>query len=619
MSLVRRWQAIDRADQEAAVRSARERAGVPDVRQRSFWESRDPVARAAILAEADADRGRPWPHTLVSDYARYWRDGVRTAYEGPAGELRRRTSAAVLAAALTGEQQHVDVAADGLLLLCEQTTWCWAAHESFATAKREVVARPDQPYLDLGAAETVGILAWADLVLAPALDERVPGLRRRMREEARHRVLRPFVADRTWHWLGLDGHVHNWNPWIHGQVLAAALFLETDPVVQTQVLGLVVEGLDRYLRSLPADGGCDEGYAYWWHGPARLASALELLDRITGGGFGPWSCAPLIELARYPQRMALGDGWYVNVGDGSGRPAVRQPWQVLHQWGRRIEDPEVMSHAAAYRGEALAIELGLGRALWALADDGWWAATAGSPPLPRSTLLPDVELLVAREFAASTEGWALAIKGGHNDENHNHNDVGSFIAALDGTPVLIDLGQPTYTAVSFSDRRYEQWVVRSEWHNVPVIGGHQQQPGARHRATGFVVRRDAAAELAELFLSEAYPGGNLHRAATLDREAAMIRVVDTWTGSLPVVEHLVIAGQPVVHDAGRLVVETLGGRHAQLSWDEDLGPGRLEQREVDDELLAVVWGPMVHRLVLTTSPSAQKFELTLTRFQEPAQ
>ena len=269
---------------------------------------------------------------------------------------------AVLAAALTADQQYVDEAADGLLLLCEQTTWCWAAHESFATGRQEVLADPAEPYLDLGAAETVEILAWADLVLGPALDERVPGLRRRLREEARRRVLRPFVDDRRWHWLGLDGHLHNWNPWIHGHVLAAALFLETDPDCRAQVVELVVDGLDRYLRALPADGGCDEGYAYWWNGPARLATALELLDRVSLGAFDPWHCDPLKELARYPQRMALGDGWYVNVGDGPARPNPEQPWDVLHRWGRRNGDRDVMAQAAAHRSHPAETAVGLGRA-----------------------------------------------------------------------------------------------------------------------------------------------------------------------------------------------------------------------------------------------------------------
>ncbi|MET7280593.1 heparinase II/III family protein [Kribbella sp. NPDC005582] len=596
MSIARRWHALSPTIRSTALDSARARTGVPDLGQREVWESR---SAAAVLERAAADRAQPWPRLLLSDYARYWRDGVRTAYENPAGELRQRTSTAVLAAALTGSEEYVDEAADGLLLLCEQTTWCWAAHESFASARGEVVPDLREPYLDLGAAETVEILAWADLVLGPALDKRVPGLRRRLRAEASQRVLEPFLTDRRWHWLGLDGHLHNWNPWIHGHVLVAALFLETDPVRRSRAVDLVVDGLDRYTRALPADGGCDEGYAYWWNGPARLASALELLDRITLGAFAPWRCAPLEEVARYPQRMALGDGWFVNVGDGPARPTPNQPWDVLHRWGRRLGDAEVIAQAAAHRDQSDAV-IGLGRRLFALVDDEWQQAAVVPEPLPRSSWLPDVQLLVAREDS----GWTLAVKGGHNDENHNHNDIGSFIAALDGTPVLVDLGQPTYTAISFSERRYEQWVVRSEWHNLPVVDGQEQAAGRECRATSFTIRGDGA----DVDLSDAYPSGNLRRSVSLDEG---VRVVDTWAAGSSVVEHFVIAGRPVEHEPGRLVVSSLGGRLAELRWDDSLGAGKLETRAVDDELLEQVWGPVVHRLII--APCNNRFELTLTR------
>src|SRR6185312_7529634 len=126
----------------------------------------------------------------------------------------------------------------------------------------------------------------------------------------------------------------NWNPWIHGHLLAAALFLTDDAATRANAVDLAVDGLSRYLEALPADGGCDEGYGYWWNGPARLVEALQLLDWVTKGAFNPWKSAPLPELARYPQRMALGNGWYVNVGDGPARPAPDQPWDVLHRWGR---------------------------------------------------------------------------------------------------------------------------------------------------------------------------------------------------------------------------------------------------------------------------------------------
>ncbi|MFG1814970.1 heparinase II/III family protein [Kribbella sp. NPDC049174] len=600
MRLRERWAAVGVRGREQAIKAARGRVGVPDLTRREVWGSRDPGAVRAILADAEADRAQPWPRTLLSDYARYWRDGVRTAYENPAGEVRRRTSTAVLAAALTADQAYVDEAADGLMVLCEQTTWCWAAHESFATARGEVAGDPDEPYVDLGAAETAEILAWADLVLGPALDERVPGLRRRMRREVRQRVIQPFRTDRRWHWLGLDGHLHNWNPWIHGHVLAVALFLEDDPQVQLEVTDLVVDGLSRYLDALPADGGCDEGYAYWWNGPARLAVALDVLDRVTDGAFAPWFCTPLAELARYPQRVALGDGWYVNVADGSARPDPNQPWHVLHRWGRR-HDPEVMAQAAAHRDLPIAPAAGLGRAVLGLTDDDWWNSAKADLPLPKSTWLPDVQLFVVRD-----EHLALAIKGGHNDENHNHNDVGSFIAAVDSTPVLVDLGQPTYTALSFSDRRYEQWVVQSAWHNVPLINGREQEHGAQYRATDVVVQENSLA----LELSQAYPDApRYRRVATLENGA--ITIADEWEGS--VTQHFIIAGRPVSQGPREVVVETLSGGRAHLRWGA--GTGRLEERAVDDALLEGVWGPTVHRLVIDCTGTS--FRLTVRRGERP--
>lgn len=56
-------------------------------------------------------------------------------------------------------------------------------------------------------------------------------------------------------------------------------------------------------------------------------------------------------------------------------------------------------------------------------------------------------------FPALTEraAWGVVFlaKGGHNDEEHNHNDVGSFSIALDGDPLVVDAGVNTHTAQTF--------------------------------------------------------------------------------------------------------------------------------------------------------------------------
>lgn len=46
-----------------------------------------------------------------------------------------------------------------------------------------------------------------------------------------------------------------------------------------------------------------------------------------------------------------------------------------------------------------------------------------------------------------------------NLERHNHNDIGQFIVYADGKPVIIDVGVETYTAKTFSERRYEIWTM----------------------------------------------------------------------------------------------------------------------------------------------------------------
>ena len=81
------------------------------------------------------------------------------------------------------------------------------------------------------------------------------------------------------------------------------------------------------------------------------------------------------------------------------------------------------------------------------------------------------------------KGYTRPLKGGHNAENHNHNDVGSCIIFVDGMPGIIDIGVETYTRKTFSYQRYEIWTMQSQYHNVPTINGKMQQPGREYCAS----------------------------------------------------------------------------------------------------------------------------------------
>jgi hypothetical protein len=550
----------------------------------------------AVLAAARADRDLPWPQTTARTWARVRRDGDRVEHEALVAALTHRTSRAVLAAlADPADPELLDVVADAVLLRCEQSSWCWPAHDG------TLVPDPARPVLDLGAGEVAGQLAWTDHTLGDRLDERWPGLRARLRDEVRVRVLDPFRQRRDWHWLGLDGDVHNWNPWIHGNVLAAALAL-TDGSERDELVALAVEGIGRYVAALPEDGATDEGFDYWFNGACRAVEALDLVQ--------DWTREPRLRATTgFPPALHLGGTWHASFADSRARAADDLPWHALHAAARRVGNAQAQTYAAFLAAEQeragrprVDVRVGLGRVLRELADDTWWAARdrAVAPAPPRLSVLSSLQVLVAR-----SDPLSVAVKGGHDDEHHNHCDVGSVVVALHGVPVVVDPGRPTYTAATFGPDRYGIWTMGSAWHSVPRVGGVDQTPGRASAARDVVLDLGPDADEVSLDLQDAYPGSGVatwRRSVRLDRQRDEVVLTDRWTGAdtaRPSVVHLVLAGT-VELGAGRAVVQALDGAGVlELSWDPASVVGaRLDVRELDDPMLRDVWGGRLTRLRL---------------------
>ncbi|MBN6052453.1 heparinase II/III family protein, partial [Nonomuraea sp. RK-328] len=629
-------------------------------------------ALRAVRERAEAEAGTPWPQPLASQYTRYFRDGNRTAYEAQVFERQDRLTRAVLMAlATTGHiavtdqvdaiglgdvaaGRWVDEVADGMLLLCEQTTWCWPAHEDTCRPGGPVLPDTAAPCLDLGAADVAAQLAWADHVLGDRLDARYPGLRERVRREVRARVLRPFTERRDWHWLGLDGDVHNWCPWICGNVLVAALRLGEPGEERASQVAWAVEGLDRYLAALPEDGSIDEGYEYWWNGACRALEALDVLEHATSGALAVADVPVVRATLRFPHLMWLGGPWYLNLADARARPPADQPWHVPYRWGRRLDEPDAVRHACSRRAGGIAVTAELGRALRELADAEWWTADDRHAPDDRSTSedrpaggegvsaapptdvgdgtrdaavdapavagvwFPGTQVGIAREVAGSARGLTLAVKGGHNGEHHNHNDVGSVVIAVDGVPALVDAGRPTYTAQTFGPDRYAIWTMQSTWHNVPEIRGTAQRQGPEFRARDVEVADEPGRFGTRMDLAAAYPVPGLERwwrAARLDRRASLVTVEDAWAFTAdgePSVLHYLLAGEVERHDDGRVVVRPPdGARAALVTWNPARATAAaLTVRTLEDPMLSEVWGERLTRLELRLPGTARgSFEL----------
>jgi len=580
------------------------------------WQLAADNSLSELRTQADAEKGRPWPQPLVSHYARYFRDGNRTAYEGlVASRQQRLTRAVVMALVDDGPgSDWLDEVIDGAYLLCEQSSWSWAAHDDVFTRSGDVVPDRSRPYLDLGAGEVVAQLAWLDHVLGAQLDERAPGLRKRLREEANERVIRPFLDRLDWHWLGLDGDVHNWNPWIHSNILVAAVVLVDDPQLQARVVARCIEGLDRFLASIPADGAIDEGFAYWWNGAGRALEGLAVLEEASNGVLNP--DLPVIRaLVAFPHRMHLGHRWFLNVADGPARAHDGLPWGMLHRWAVRLGDSEAAAHAATFAAvepepQAAA---GLGRVLTQLSS-----STARFEPPKRAqlrpgwgTYLPSVQIMVARQTPGSSAGLTLAAKGGHNGEHHNHRDVGSVVVAVDGVPLLVDAGQPTYTAQTFGPDRYQIRAMQSAWHSVPAPFGLEQGTGPSFAAT--VVQEPTPEEpTLALGLGAAYGLDHAEqwiRTSLMNRELGNVVIDDRWNlaatppeGTPDVDITYLVAGAVRVGTDATATITSVGIPTVsspvglRLRWKPATAVVLVDEWLLDDPLLSDIWGAKLTRL-----------------------
>jgi hypothetical protein len=586
---------------------------VPPARERAVWGesgSADRTTISDILARARDDLAQPWPVPLASAAARVHADGDRNGWEQTAFARQHRLSRAVVAAAATLDEGWLAEVLDGVWLLCEQSSWCWPAHDDAFTERGSVLPTVTAPYVDLGAGEVVGQLAWVDHVLGEPLEARFPGIRSRIRHEARVRIFEPFTRRRDWKWIGLDGDVHNWNPWIHGNILVAALRLLDDPFEvdeRARIVALAIEGIDRYVTALPDDGAIDEGYSYWWNGACRAIEALDVLRHATGGMLDARGIPALRETVAFPHRMHLGGEWYLNLADGQARPTEAQPWHALHRAAVAAGDADAAAHAASHRipGAPVASEReGLGRLLRAVTDAAWVRAEPTTSPLPRDVWLPSTQVLLARHAGGSAAGLTVAAKGGHNDEHHNHNDVGTFVVASDGVPVVVDAGRPTYTLQTFGPGRYDIWTMQSGWHNVPVIHGREQAQGRGSAASDVDVRISDGVSSFTADIAAAYPGAAVtswRRSVRLDRAADSVVIEDAWLGAGDDAERttvrMLLAGDVRV-DGHRAHVTPLGGaRPIRVVWPADV-TASVVVKDLDDPILSDVWGARLTRLDL---------------------
>jgi hypothetical protein len=247
-------------------------------------------------------------------------------------------------------------------------------------------------------------------------------------------------------------------------------------------------------------------------------------------------------------------------------------------------------------------------------DVGGSAANAGLRP--GSVWLESVQVAVFRSRSGSEAGFAVAAKGGHNGESHNHNDVGQVIVFHDGEPILVDPGVETYTARTFSESRYEIWTMQSGYHNLPTVAGRMQRPGSSAAAREVSFSDDGESAGLALEIAGAYPEDagieSWRRTVALDRAGRRVTIEEAFTlaGPSEIEWSFMCPVEPIVpvDPAGKPI--RLGST-VELSVTGATLDARVERIDIDDARLEPHWGPALYRLLLsgTSESGGVSFEI----------
>lgn len=538
------------------------------------------------------------PITRYTDYRRFIKDGDRASYEVPFFDKRAALAAAALRLFIAQGSEQATASSNAIInqvqdliwSICEETNWVAPAHES----RR----------IDLFAAETAFLLGETLALLGSIIE---PEVRSRVRQEVERRIFAPYLAyhaSENWY----QGR-NNWNGVCNSAIAAAFLLLEPEPGRAAQGLAIALRGLQTFLTiAFEADGSSNEGVSYWHYGLINFIALSEMLRSCSHGAIDLLNSERVRSIAAYPARLQLAGPQFASFSDCDetlgfhpgiiSRLSERTGERSLHNLIGNIDEP---GKRPAWR-----LPMNLRNLLW------WDGKRPAAEPLTDAILpVSGVARLVGK--SASGQPVVLAIKAGHNDENHNQNDIGSFIVHVGGENLLVDPGRGLYNRFYFGPQRYENIFANSYGHSVPVVDQQLQATGPVYRGELLGMEQSNSTRQAVVEFASAYPVpalASLRRTLGLADDGT-IQLVDhfDYTGAAPVITEALVTWAAVTVNQGSALIQ---GAQQALQLTIEQPTGAVFQREYLEQASQANHKPgVLTRLTVRLPTGAQEFRLRM--------
>ena len=480
------------------------------------------------------------PPELTEDaFFLFEKTGNRLVYENAYFTRRKYLTVFGILSEFGKNEADIEALNQIILSICKERFWALPAHVDFSHL--------DEKTIDLFAAETAQSLAEILLIMGDRLPHETVAL---AQAEIMNRVLTPFCTSAfPYSWWETDRC--NWSAVCAGSIGIAAIAMDKmgrlPAAWKEPCIRRVCNALSCYLDGMEQDGTCTEGLGYFSYGMSYFTAFAELLYQNTNGTVNLMAQPVCKELAAFQAKCYFGNGISLSFSDSDCHehflPGLTA--YLVHCF----PDTGTPDYASArtFEDDACYRWLTNERTIrWLIQYGG--QNTIKTDNTNSCALLPCAQWMIWK----NQDGNGFAAKGGHNGENHNHNDVGHFLCAWQGELLLTDLGAGEYTKDYFNEKRYQILCNRSLGHSVPLINDCEQCAGSDYHADVFLW--DYEKKQLTISFADAYPKGCIDKLTRVITSASpdtgmTLSVTDIFLASgqtAKIVENLITPFQPEV-------------------------------------------------------------------------
>ncbi len=389
---------------------------------------------------------------LNYSYAKlYHLDGNRVKFQDMYFERRKRLM--ILQVLAVADDTYIEDLEEIISAICDEYTWVVPAHT--------------HSEIDLFSAETAMYLAETVYVLQDKLSK---DIRERVYRSVENKIVKIYENVGRFHW---ENFMNNWMAVCGCGIGLAYLYLfpERFDLVKERILNTV----NCYIKALDCEGYCNEGYSYWVYGFGFFCLFYDVYEQLTGEHASVLDSEIIKKTLQYGQNAILDETVFLPFADGGSKgehdeavilSTVERMFDInLYINGNELLCPS--NQALGYRVLAF----------------------LHRTHTPKDKKEETIYYKESQVFIRQNGNYVFTVKGGHNHEFHNHNDVGAFSIIQDGKQYIADIGVGEYTKQYFTDeKRYEIFTCSSLSHSVPIVDNQAQTWGREYY--GEIVSQD---------------------------------------------------------------------------------------------------------------------------------